>query len=95
VDHAAPHTFEELAQVELSDTEDGQMGEEHLHDGTLCTCWQRYHAQHARLRIVSRPANLSTIKWKPMPAVAALAIEDASKKSRKPFEQLTLFEHNK
>jgi hypothetical protein len=30
-----------------------------------------------------------------MPAVAALAIEDASKKSRKPFEQLTLFEHNK
>lgn len=73
VDHEAPATFEALVQafvaavqidplkVEILGYEDGEV-EKRFADRDLAARWNSYHQENAKLRIVSKRANLSTLR---------------------------------
>lgn len=73
VDHVPPITFEHLVQtfiaengidvssVRIAGFNDNEMKKSFL-DDELTRKWQLFHKRHAKLRLVSREANLSHIK---------------------------------
>ena len=73
VDHKPPHTFNKLVdefikkqgirieEIEIAGFEDGSV-EKKFADPEMTRSWAEYHRKHARLRIVSRAENLSTVK---------------------------------
>lgn len=73
IDHAPPNTFLTLAtgwmqangwsvgDVALVDNADNQWCRQ-MRDSTQSASWQAYHREHARLRVISRVANLSHVK---------------------------------
>lgn len=73
VDHIPPATFENLVQefiahcsinigtVQIAGFNDREMKKSFV-DSALTQCWQDFHKQRAKLRLVSREANLSHIK---------------------------------